>query len=56
MALFADATLAHTAFKVSSLAEFRFLHARVVNRGVPVKFVLTTGHLSRFTSMTRMET
>ena len=43
IALFADATLAHTAFKVSSLAEFRFLHARVVNRGVPVKFVFNHG-------------
>jgi len=27
IALFADATLVHTAFKVSSLAEFRLLHA-----------------------------
>jgi catechol-2,3-dioxygenase len=41
--LFADATLVHTAFKVSSLAEFRLLHARVVNRKVPVKFVFNHG-------------
>lgn len=43
IALFADATLVHTAFKVSSLAEFRLLHARVVNRKVPVKFVFNHG-------------
>jgi catechol-2,3-dioxygenase len=41
--LFANATLAHIAFKVSSLAEFRLLHARVVNRKVPIKFVLNHG-------------
>ena len=28
IALFADATFVHTAFKVSSLAEFRLLHAQ----------------------------
>ena len=41
--LLADATLVHTAFKVSSLAEFRLLHARVVNRKVPIKFVFNHG-------------
>ena len=41
--LFANATLAHVAFKVSSLAEFRALHARVVNRKIPIKFVLNHG-------------
>ena len=43
IALVANATLAHAAFKVSSLAEFRLLHARVVNRKIPVKFVLNHG-------------
>jgi catechol-2,3-dioxygenase len=43
IALFADATLVHTAFKVSSLAELRLLHARVVNRKVPVKFMFNHG-------------
>ena len=43
IALFADATLVHTAFKVSSLAEFRPLYARVVNRKVPIKFMFNHG-------------
>jgi catechol-2,3-dioxygenase len=43
IALFADATLAHAAFKVSSLAEFRLLHARILNRRIPVKFVFNHG-------------
>jgi catechol-2,3-dioxygenase len=41
--LFGDAKLVHTAFKVSSLAEFRLLHARVVNRKVPIKFMFNHG-------------
>jgi catechol-2,3-dioxygenase len=43
IALFANATLAHVAFKVSSLAEFRLLHARLVNRKIPVKFMFNHG-------------
>jgi catechol-2,3-dioxygenase len=39
IALFANPDLAHTAFKVSSLAEFRSFHARVVERKIPIKFV-----------------
>ena len=38
VALFADPAFAHIAFKVSSLAELRSLHARVVQRGLPIKF------------------
>jgi catechol 2,3-dioxygenase-like lactoylglutathione lyase family enzyme len=39
IALFANPEVAHTAFKVSSLAELRSFHARVVERKIPVKFV-----------------
>jgi len=39
IALFANPEFAHIAFKVSSLAEFRSLHARVVNKKIPIKFV-----------------
>ena len=39
LALFANPDLAHTAFKVSSLAEFRSFHARVVEKNIPIKFV-----------------
>ena len=39
IALFADPQYAHIAFKVSSLAEFRSFHARVVDRNIPIKFV-----------------
>jgi len=35
IALFANPMFAHIAFKVSSLAEFRLLHARVVERKIP---------------------
>jgi catechol-2,3-dioxygenase len=38
IALFADPALAHIAFKVSSLAEFRSFHARVVEKNIPIKF------------------
>jgi catechol-2,3-dioxygenase len=36
--LFADPAFAHIAFKVSSLAEFRSFHARVVEKNIPIKF------------------
>ena len=39
IALFADPAFAHIAFKVSSLAEFRSFHARVVEKNIPIKFV-----------------
>jgi len=38
VALFSNAAFAHIAFKVSSLAEFRSFHARVVERKIPIKF------------------
>ncbi len=40
IALFANPAFAHIAFKVSSLAELRSLHARVVERNIPIKFVV----------------
>jgi catechol-2,3-dioxygenase len=43
IALVANPTFAHAAFKVSSLAEFRLLHARVVNRKTPVNFAFNPG-------------
>jgi len=43
VALFADPAFAHIAFKVSSLAELRSLHARVVQRGIPIKFTFNHG-------------
>jgi catechol 2,3-dioxygenase len=36
--LFADPAFAHVNFKVSSLAEFRSFHARVVEKNIPIKF------------------
>ena len=39
IALFANPEFAHIAFKVSSLAEFRSLHALVVEKKIPIKFV-----------------
>jgi catechol-2,3-dioxygenase len=39
IALFANPVFAHTAFKVSSLAEFRSSHARVVEKNIPINFV-----------------
>jgi catechol 2,3-dioxygenase-like lactoylglutathione lyase family enzyme len=42
IALFANPALAHAAFKVSSLAE-RSLHARVVERNIPIEFVVSHG-------------
>ena len=41
--LFANPVLAHVAFKVSSLAELRSLHTRVVGRGIPIKFAFNHG-------------
>ena len=43
IALFANPTFAHVAFKVSSLAEFRSFHARVVEKDIPIKFVVNHG-------------
>src|SRR3954454_6403598 len=37
IALFANPAFAHVAFKVSSLAELRSVHARVVERNIPIK-------------------
>ena len=39
IALFANPILAHVAFKVSSLAELRSFHARIVEKNIPIKFV-----------------
>ena len=39
IALFANPANAHIAFKVSSLAELRSFHARVVEKNIPIKFV-----------------
>jgi catechol-2,3-dioxygenase len=39
IALFANPVFAHIAFKVSSLAELRSFHARVVEKKIPLKFV-----------------
>jgi catechol-2,3-dioxygenase len=43
IALFANPMLAHVAFKVSSLAQLRSLHARVVERQIPIKFAFNHG-------------
>jgi catechol-2,3-dioxygenase len=43
IALFADPSLVHFAFKVSSLAEFRSLHERVVQRNIPIRFAFNHG-------------
>ena len=39
IALFANPAFAHIAFKVSSPAEFRSIHARVVEKNFPIKFL-----------------
>jgi catechol-2,3-dioxygenase len=39
IALFANPDFAHVAFKVSSLVEFRSIHARVVEKNIPIKSV-----------------
>src|SRR4051794_16771231 len=46
IALFANPAFAHTAFKVASLAELRAVHARVVERNIPIK--LTANHRVSF--------
>ena len=43
IALFANPVAAHVAFKVPSLAAFRSLHTRVVERGIPIKFAFNHG-------------
>jgi quercetin dioxygenase-like cupin family protein len=43
IALFANPAFAHVAFKVSSLAELRSVHARVLERNIPVKFAADHG-------------
>jgi catechol-2,3-dioxygenase len=43
IALFANPTLVHFAFKVSSLAELRSFHARVMEKNIPIKFVFSFG-------------
>jgi len=43
IALFANPAFADIAFKVSSLAEFRSFHARVVEKSIPIKFVFNHG-------------
>jgi len=43
IALFANPMFAHVAFKVSSLAELRSLHARVMERHIPIKIAFNHG-------------
>jgi len=43
IALFANPMFAHVAFKVSSLAELRSFHARVVEQQIPIKFAFNHG-------------
>jgi quercetin dioxygenase-like cupin family protein/catechol 2,3-dioxygenase-like lactoylglutathione lyase family enzyme len=43
IALFANPGFAHFAFKVSSLAELRSVHARVLERKIPIKFAADHG-------------
>jgi catechol-2,3-dioxygenase len=43
IALLANRTSAHVAFKVSSLDELRSVYARVLERKIPVKFVFNHG-------------
>ena len=43
IALFANPAFAHVAFKVSSLAELRSVHARVLDRNIPIKFAADHG-------------
>ena len=43
IALFANPMFAHVAFKVSSLAELRSFHARVMERHIPIKVALNHG-------------
>jgi catechol 2,3-dioxygenase-like lactoylglutathione lyase family enzyme len=43
IALFANPMFAHIAFKVSSLAELRLLHVRVLSRKIPIKLAFNHG-------------
>jgi catechol-2,3-dioxygenase len=43
IALFENPIFAHVAFKVSSLAELRSVHSRVLERNIPIKFVFNHG-------------
>lgn len=43
IALFANPALAHLAFKVSSLAELRSFHSRIVEKSIPIKFMFNHG-------------
>jgi alkylhydroperoxidase family enzyme/catechol 2,3-dioxygenase-like lactoylglutathione lyase family enzyme len=43
IALFANPALAHVAFRVPSLAAFRSMHIRVVERGIPIKYAFNHG-------------
>jgi catechol-2,3-dioxygenase len=43
IALFANSAFAHIAFKVSTLADLRSFHTRVVERGIPIKFAFNHG-------------
>jgi catechol 2,3-dioxygenase-like lactoylglutathione lyase family enzyme len=43
IALFANPAFAHVAFKVSSLAELRSVHTRVLERKIPIKFAADHG-------------
>lgn len=43
IALFANPAFAHVAFKVSSLADLRSFHARILKRNIPVKFLFNHG-------------
>jgi hypothetical protein len=41
--LFANPEYAHVAFKVASLADLKSLYARVLQKGIPIKFVFNHG-------------
>ena len=41
--LFANPEYAHVAFKVASLADLKSLHARVLEKGIPIKFAFNHG-------------
>jgi catechol-2,3-dioxygenase len=43
IALFANPLFAHVAFKVSSLAELRSFHSRVLEKNLPVRFAFNHG-------------
>lgn len=43
IALFTNPIFAHVAFKVASLAEWQAIHAKVVDRGIPIRFAFNHG-------------